>query len=195
MLVLFNVRSFIIEGNELVLVDTGFNDSSAKNIIKTLETINKSLTDVSLCILTHSHRDHVGSLKALKEKGDFLVAAHEAEASSIEEATGIEVDLPLVDGQEIAGLSVLYLPGHTLGNISLLAGESLIAGDTLFGGENGLKFPNRFFSQNLDMVKASILHLDNFNFDRILVSHGKNIESGGKQALNKLIDSHLTDTK
>ncbi len=182
------VNSFIAEGDDLVLIDTGLNDGSARNIVKKLGSLDHKLADVDVCVLTHAHRDHVGGLKALKERGEpFLVAAHDAEAEDVEKATGVEVDLRLEDDQMIGGFTVVYLPGHTLGSIALLGGGALIAGDTLNGGGTGLKGPNPLFSKDRDAAEASVRHLANFDFDRVLVGHGSGVESGGKEALERLI--------
>jgi glyoxylase-like metal-dependent hydrolase (beta-lactamase superfamily II) len=183
-------KSFIIEESEVILVDTGINSSSANNITRKLASRQYSRLVVKLCVLTHSHRDHVGGLSALKEIGNFQVAAHEADADDITKATGVEVDMQLRDGDVLpCGVRVIYLPGHTLGSIALLAGDTLIAGDVLRGSNEGLKPPPSFYSKDNDAAIASIHHIATLDFDRILVSHGEDVESGAKEALNKLIES------
>jgi glyoxylase-like metal-dependent hydrolase (beta-lactamase superfamily II) len=183
------VNSFITEGEDLTLIDTGFNDGSARTIIKRLEALDHKLSDVDLCIITHAHRDHIGGLKALKvSMQPFLVAAHDAEADDVEKATGLDVDLRLIDGQTVGGFTVIYLPGHTLGSIALLGGSTLITGDALNGGGTELKGPNPMFSKDHDAAEASIRSLVDLDFDRVLVGHGRGIETGGKEALLRLIE-------
>lgn len=183
------VNSFIIEGQDLTIVDTGFNDGSAKTITKALEALDYKLSDVDLCVITHAHRDHVGGLKALKETcPPFLIAAHDAEADEVEKATGLEVDLRLIDGQTVGGFTVVYLPGHTLGSIALLCGGTLLAGDALNGGGADLKGPNPIFSKDRDTAEASVRSLADLYFDRVLVGHGSGVETGGKEALLRLIE-------
>lgn len=182
-------KSFIIEESEVILVDTGLNASSINNIIKKLATRQYSLLVAKLCVLTHNHRDHVGGLSKLKELSNCQVAAHEADADEIERSTGVEVDLRLRDGDLLpCGVQVIYLPGHTLGSIALLAGNTLIAGDTLRGSQDGFQPPPSLYSKDNDSVYASIRHLATYDFDRVLVSHGDDIESGGKEALLRLIE-------
>ena len=189
------VNSFIAEGKDLVLIDTGLNDGSARSIIKKLGTLNHRLSDVDLLIITHAHRDHVGGLKALKaSRQPFLVAAHDAEADEVEKATGVEVDLRLIDGQFIGGFTVVYLPGHTLGGIALLGGGTLITGDALNGGGAELKGPNPLFTKDRDAAEASVRSLASLDFDRVLVGHGSGIETGGKEALMRLI-AHMGEPK
>lgn len=182
------VNSFIAEGEDLVLIDTGLNDGSGRSIIMRLEALDHRISDVDLCIITHAHRDHVGGLRALKEtRPPFLVAAHDSEADDVEKETGIEVDLRLIDGQTVGGFTVIYLPGHTLGSIALLRGGTLIAGDALNGGAE-LKGPNPMFSKDRELGEASVRSLVDFDFDRVLVGHGVGIEKGGKEALLRLIE-------
>ena len=183
------VTSYISEGQDLTLIDTGLNNGSARSIIKRLESIDHRLAEVDLCIITHAHSDHIGGLKALKEtRQPFLIAAHDSEADDIEKATGLEVDLRLIDGQNVAGFTVIYLPGHTLGSIALLGGHTLIAGDALNGGGTELKGPNPMFSKDKELADASIRSLTNLDFDRVLVSHGSGVQTGGKEALIRLIE-------
>jgi len=183
------VNSFIVDGEDLVLVDTGLNGGSAKTIIRNLERLGHTLNDVDVCIITHAHSDHTGGLKALKVSDEpFLVAAHDSEADAVEKATGVEVDLRLIDGQTIGGFTVLYLPGHTFGSIGLLGGGALITGDALNGGGGGLKPPNPIFSKNKAAALASVRSLASYDFERVFVSHGKSVENGGKEALTKLIE-------
>jgi glyoxylase-like metal-dependent hydrolase (beta-lactamase superfamily II) len=183
------VNSFIAEGKDLVLIDTGLNDGSGRNIIKKLGELEHRLSDVDLCILTHAHRDHVGGLKALKEtRQPFLVAAYDSEADDVENSTGIEVDLRLIDGQTVGGFTVIYLPGHTLGSIALLRGHTLITGDAINGGGTELKGPNPMFSKDRELAEASVRSLVSLDFDRVLVSHGSGVEKGGKDALLRLIE-------
>ncbi len=182
------VKSFIVEGQDLVLVDTGITGGSARTIERGLASIRKRLSDVDLCVITHAHRDHVGGLKALKASGQpFLVAAHEDEADDIESATGVGVDMRLVDGQSIGGMTVVYVPGHTLGSIALHTGDSIIVGDALTGGGGGLRPPSRSLSKDWELAKASLANFSPLDFDNVYVSHGKSVISGGKEAMAKLV--------
>lgn len=183
------VNSYISEGQDLTIIDTGLNDGSANTITRKLESLEHRLADVDLCIITHAHRDHLGGLKGLKERRPpFLVAAHDSEADDVEKATDVDVDLRLVDGQNIGGFTVVYLPGHTLGSIALLGSGTLIAGDALNGGGAELKGPKPMFTKDRDAASASVRSLADLDFDRVLVGHGAGVETGGKAALLRLIE-------
>ncbi len=182
------VNSYIAEGEDLTLIDTGLNAGSAKRIVKKLESLKHTLGEVDLCIITHAHRDHIGGLKELKEaKPLFLIAAYDAEADEIEKSTGLEVDLRLIDGQTVGGFRVIYVPGHTLGSIALLRDGTLITGDAINGGGSELKGPNRMFSKDMALAQASLRTLADLDFERVLVGHGKGIETGGREVLSRLL--------
>jgi glyoxylase-like metal-dependent hydrolase (beta-lactamase superfamily II) len=58
-------------------------------------------------LLTHTHSDHFGALAALREATGLPVHAYKTSAKS-----GFTPDLPLDDGDSIAGLTAVFTPGH-----------------------------------------------------------------------------------
>lgn len=185
-------KSFLIEGDDVVLIDTGLSKGSARDVMRKLNDIGREPASIDLCILTHRHRDHVGGLKALKENCGFEVASHSAEAGHIEKSTGVKVDRRLDDGEVTpvcGGIRVIHVPGHTDGNICLLMGDKLFAGDTVFGKGGGLKTPPSRFSSDPEMARRGISKLEAFEFDAIYPSHGDDILTGGKGKLTELLRS------
>ncbi len=108
-------------------------------------------------VLTHSHSDHVGALKALHDRyPSSVIAAGEKENMdpehieqegryalgssfihsplSVEGWTMPEIDLRLKDGDSLGPFKVLHTPGHSEGSICLYAANPgvLYSGDTLF---------------------------------------------------------------
>ena len=64
-------KSFLIDEDDIVLIDAGPSKGSARAVLGTLEAIGKKSGSIDLCILTHRHRDHTGGLKALKDMCGF----------------------------------------------------------------------------------------------------------------------------
>ncbi|MBS7619766.1 MBL fold metallo-hydrolase [Candidatus Bathyarchaeota archaeon] len=187
---LTTVKSFLLDDGELVLVDTGYSGRCAQNILNAVRKIGRRPDEIKLCLLTHRHFDHVKGLRRLRDLCGFKVAAHQAEAEAITEATGVEVDVRAEDGDFLpfaGGLRIIHMPGHTEGNISLLAGRALIVGDSIRGNRGSLRPPSRRFSEDYVLAIQSVLRLTELDFDEVYVSHGRNIERNGKEQITNLI--------
>ena len=112
-------------GKHAAIVDPG----DATPVISVLESRGLILDTI---LITHYHSDHIGGVPELlnlyqskvyaplKEQYDF---AHRA----VKE--GDAIHLETLDLQ----LSILELPGHTLGHVAYYGANSLFCGDTLFG--------------------------------------------------------------
>jgi hydroxyacylglutathione hydrolase len=135
------VYAFLILGKRICLVDSGV--ASAETVIfEAIEKAGRKPEEIDLLVLTHSHPDHIGAAKAIREKTGCVVAAHGAEKGWIEDVDlqaserpvpgfytlvggSVPVGRSLGDGDEIelgAGhsLEVLHTPGHSAGSICLL---------------------------------------------------------------------------
>lgn len=147
------VYSYLIIGKQICLIDSGV-VSSEDVIIDYMEKIGLKPENISLMILTHSHPDHIGSAKSIKEKSGCKVLAHPNEKSWIEDVDlqekerpvpnfhslvegSVEVDETLEDGDvlnlENISLKIIHTPGHSEGSISLLIPEEevLFTGDVI----------------------------------------------------------------
>jgi glyoxylase-like metal-dependent hydrolase (beta-lactamase superfamily II) len=137
------VYSFIIACDTIALVDTGV-AGCEKTIGDCIRSIGRDPSEISLILLTHSHPDHIGAAKAIRDATGCTVMAHPAERAWIEDVdlqnrerpvpgfTGlvggsVPVDHELSDGDTIDpdGTAeyehdVIHTPGHSPGSISLL---------------------------------------------------------------------------
>ncbi len=184
------VNAYIIERKDhLVLIDTGV-ESTWKLIQDYLASLDRSLEDISLILITHHHDDHTGSLKELKERTEARVAAHMDESQLIYSKTGVNVDVLLKHGDVVEGLEVIHTPGHTPGHVALLdrASSSLFIGDLAHeeGGELH-EIPHQY-SMSPDGNRRSIAKLLNYDFDNVMPSHGKPILEIGKVKVEKLVE-------
>ena len=135
------VYAFLILGKRICLIDSGV--ATAETVIfEYLEKAGRKPQEIDLLVLTHSHPDHIGAAKAIREQTGCLVGAHEAEKGWIEDVDlqsrerpvpgfhalvggSVPVGRSLADGDAIeldAGhsLQVLHTPGHSAGSICLL---------------------------------------------------------------------------
>jgi glyoxylase-like metal-dependent hydrolase (beta-lactamase superfamily II) len=148
------VTVYLLLGDEeIALVDAGV-AGCEKTIFEYIEGLGRTPEEIGLLLQTHSHPDHMGATRAIKEATGCKVAAHGAAKLWIEkprrqvrerpvpgfdELVGgpARVDRTLKDGHEIAldpmTIRVLYTPGHSLGAVALFVKSegALFTGDTV----------------------------------------------------------------
>lgn len=123
----------IHNGQNAVIVDPG----DAVPVIATLSELNLNLSTI---LITHHHHDHIGGVHALMQRypeARIYAPLHEKydfPHQPVSEPNSIA--LPELDLQ----LSVIDLPGHTLGHIAYYTKDLLFCGDTLFGAGCGRLF-------------------------------------------------------
>ena len=134
------------EGRHAVVVDPG----DAAPVEAFLAEQGLALTAI---LVTHHHADHVGGIGALLRRWPVPVFGPARE--SIPGLTK-----PLSEGNHfrVPGLdlelSVLEVPGHTLGHIAYLGPGVLLCGDTLFSGGCG-----RLFEGSAEQLQSSLARL------------------------------------
>jgi len=183
-------NSYIIDRENLVVIDTGMPGSGRKILGYIKDTLHRRPEDISIIVLTHFHMDHTGSISVMKKAVPHVkVAVHEADAlyvsgkSALPQYPGIkgmllriagkvmgpkpaEPDVLLKDGDRIDGLLCVHLPGHTPGSIGLLDERSKVffSGDTLrFDGKSISRGPAMF---TMDQVREreSVMRIAELDF-------------------------------
>ena len=118
-------NTYLIDTPEgTVVLDPGPDDAAH------VDAILAAAADVALIVLTHTHSDHMGAVKALKSRTGAPVAGWHASGIA-----AFEPDTALHDGQAIAGLTGLFTPGHAPDHLCF----SFIASDgtrALFSGDH-----------------------------------------------------------
>lgn len=135
--------------DKCIIVDPG----SAAEVLKFLA--DKELSIIAI-LITHHHHDHIGGVSTLLAHFPN-VPVYGPSKEAVEAVTH-----PLTDGEEITipaldiTLSVLEVPGHTLGHIAYADAHSLFCGDTLFSGGCGRMFEGtpQMFSNSLSKLSA-----------------------------------------
>lgn len=104
--------------------------SEPEPVMEALEQSNLHLGEIWI---THHHWDHVGGIKALKEKFDVPVrgGSFDKKNQRIEGQTHAHEDDESFYFEGLV-VRVLAIPGHTLGAIAYLVDGCLFTGDTLF---------------------------------------------------------------
>lgn len=75
------VNAFLIDSDELVLVDTGV-PNSTDQILGVIQAINRSPDELRHILVTHCHPDHAGSLAELKKRTGAMAYMHPVDAAN-----------------------------------------------------------------------------------------------------------------
>lgn len=78
------VNAFLINREELILVDTG-SEGSTPQLIKAIEKIGRVPGDIRHILVTHCHADHAGGLAAIQKTCNATTYMHPADATLVQE--------------------------------------------------------------------------------------------------------------
>ncbi len=117
---------------DAVVIDPG----DAAPVFATLKAHNLTLRAI---LITHHHADHIGGVSALKEQYSIPIYAPSYEQFQFQHIAVSEGDTIYLAELQLT-LSVLWLPGHTLGHIAFFNHQYLFCGDVLFGAGCGRLF-------------------------------------------------------
>jgi hydroxyacylglutathione hydrolase len=150
------VYSYLVYGETITLIDTGVAGCETQ-IFEYIRSTGRDPSEIALIVLTHSHPDHIGAARAIRETTGCGIAAHPAERAWIEDVElqnrerpvpgfatlvggPVHVDHELVDGDSIepdetrsGEMQVFHTPGHSAGSISLFMHSegALFSGDAV----------------------------------------------------------------
>ncbi len=199
-----NGNCYILVRTGLTVIDTGLSGSGKKILAYIRDRLHRNPEEIQTVILTHFHLDHTGGLTALKTAAPSLkVAIGEEDAGYVDGSLPVPVhpgfrglllriagifmtpppfrpDILLKDGDGIAGLRCVHLPGHTPGSIGLYdeTTGSFFTGDLLRYDGTTLTEGPAFATMDLDASRASIRKLASRDFDQLLPGHGVPLHSG-----------------
>lgn len=205
----------LLDDHELTLIDAALPGNTGK-IIRYIESLGRSPTELRHLILTHAHPDHTGTIPSLLDRADLRVLVHEKEVVREENGSlrlfypGQLVSLPwnmpfirkifahelIEEGQTLpilGGLKVLHTPGHTRGSISLYIEERkiLFTGDNLIGFAKGFTRPFPFPGTDLKDYRRSVERLAELDFDVACVGHGKPVVGAAQKKLHDMLDNYF----
>ncbi len=187
-----SLECYILNCDEgVVLIDTGMTDSAIDLIGAELDSIDKGWEDIEKVLITHKHGDHINNLVKVKELTGVEVLSHRGDAGDIKDSTGVEVK-GLEHGDVLpycGGIEVVHVPGHSKGNCCyyLPKKKAMIAGDTVFGDEEGnLEAPPERYCLDVEQAAREIKRLMDYDFEALLITHGKNTLEGAKYKVEGL---------
>jgi glyoxylase-like metal-dependent hydrolase (beta-lactamase superfamily II) len=211
-------RCYLFEDDDgtLTLVDTGWDDDAGV-ILRYLDDIGRSPTEIAYIAMTHYHRSHLGGLAELVKYSGAEVSSHETEAPVIDgrrrahpialwplrpfrlipfriiswlpiyKHVPCHVDRYLVEGARVGPLEVLHTPGHTPGHLAFRYRDSVIV-----AGDAVATWP-RFsagwpgFNLDDDEYRVSLVRLVGYEPDVVCPGHGDAIVEGTAARLQTLV--------
>jgi glyoxylase-like metal-dependent hydrolase (beta-lactamase superfamily II) len=208
------VNVFVIEGDGLTLVDSGYKGST-KKIFSALKKAGRKPEDITRLVLTHSHPDHAGSAAEIKQLLKIPVFAHSADAELLQrgiagrlphivspgivhkaifhffiknvgnEVERLDVDVKLEDGDTIGdGIRAVHTPGHSAGHIALFLKND----NALIAGDICANMMGLDFStvyEDRTLGVKSILKAAELGFEKAVFGHGRPILKNAAEKLRK----------
>jgi glyoxylase-like metal-dependent hydrolase (beta-lactamase superfamily II) len=189
---------------------------SGTRILRALEELGRSPSEIKHIVITHYHLDHVGGLPEIQEYVSARTGVHLAEAPHIEsegplpnpfqhpllakicepylrrnDPGAARVDVILDDGDELpalGGMRVVHAPGHTAGSISLFFPNRgvLLVGDAMQYKFGRLMLPSRLFTQDMAQAADSVRKLAALDFETLCFSHFRPILTGADERVREL---------
>jgi glyoxylase-like metal-dependent hydrolase (beta-lactamase superfamily II) len=214
-----SAHCYLIDGPELTLIDTGMPRKTKKILRYITDNLQKTPTDLKTILLTHCDIDHIGNARELHRITGATIAAHPYDADIIagkktrqtpQKAMSVlfkllgiflQVKPFLVDeiinnGDTIAGLTVLHLPGHTPGSIALYDPKRkvLFIGDTLGCKDGVVQGPPKSVTWDMKQAYRSIETLRTLDFTVMLSGHGEPLTSDASAKVKQFI-TKINETK
>ncbi|WP_319578266.1 MBL fold metallo-hydrolase [uncultured Methanospirillum sp.] len=207
----FYANCFLIEQDGLILIDTGLPGNKEKILSYITKTAGQDPHDIHTIILTHYHLDHIGNVIELQQATGAKVAIHTADAKHLsEEIQGalpskvdkqkhgetitFTPDTLLNDGDMIAGLQCIHVPGHTPGNIAVLDPnrKALFCGDTMFGVDGKISIPQGIQERmktmgTWEIAIESIRKLTQCDVNSLFFGHGDPIIHNAHDCMTEFI--------
>ncbi len=207
------------------LIDSGPKDAVENEILPWFKKNDIDVNDIHMIINTHSHGDHIGGNYDLKKiNTGILIASHKLAVNKIknpymiakkirskfsdyitapspDKISGVDVDIPLKDGDvvEIEGLkfNIFHTPGHDTECICIYEPKTktLFTGDSIQGG--GTKSSGIAFYQDLSLYRKSIKKIKALEIENLVLGHPYYPSNGiiqDKDKVKEFLDLSLNHT-
>jgi hydroxyacylglutathione hydrolase len=176
----FTSNVFLVTGDRTALVDTGAN-------FDVVSAIEKRVDGLDVVVLTHTHRDHVGNVDAVRSAFGVEAVGYDPSHPAVDAELGGTVQLGDHD------YDVLHTPGHKNDHVCLYAADAGIcfAGDLVFAGgsfgrtdleEGDRETLIRSIDRLLDLIDPDLAELHTGHGPSVTTGAYETIEYAGRAA-------------
>ncbi len=199
------------------LIDTGY-PWTYNTLLDELKAAGIHPSDLQRIIITHCDLDHIGALKGLTLLSDAVVACHTVAAPYITgqkplpvrhsssgkllgwgNRTVTRIYKPFIDEvQELLldnektpeGFRVIFLPGHSPGQIGLYHKEErlFIAADSMINKDGHITLPPGLFTVNEEQARESLARLRKLHLETVCFGHGPCITEDADAKIRAFLD-------
>jgi glyoxylase-like metal-dependent hydrolase (beta-lactamase superfamily II) len=199
----FTTHVYLVKdkGSSWTLIDTGL-PGAHQATLSYLAKIKVEPTSIHKILITHLHRDHVGSLKVMADRTHARTFSHWIEAAYIAldpkydgpgspPAEPVTISETFKDGDSIdaaGGVIAYHTPGHTPGHTSYYQPERklLFSGDLFFVDGEKVDLTPPDFTHHTPTAKISARRMAQLTVDSLLSYHGGPILKNGGSAVRAL---------
>jgi glyoxylase-like metal-dependent hydrolase (beta-lactamase superfamily II) len=206
-------QCYIVVDKELTLIDTGMPHKTKKILRYITNELQRTPSDLKTILLTHCDIDHIGNALELRNITGAKIAAHSQDAEviagkkiratpksgmrilfkilgSLMRVKPFQVDILINEGDNLSGLRVLHMPGHTIGSIALYDSKRkvLFIGDTLGYRGGVVQSPSKSVTMDMKQAYRSIEKLKDLDFTVMLSGHGEPLKSNASDKVAEFIN-------
>ncbi|AZH25429.1 MBL fold metallo-hydrolase [Haloplanus aerogenes] len=171
----FTSNVFLVTGERTALVDTGAN-------FDVVGAAESRVDDLDTVVLTHTHRDHVGNVDAVRSTFDVETVGYDPSHPAVDTELGETVQVGDHD------FTVLHTPGHKDDHVCLYAPAAKVcfAGDLVFAdgafGRTDLEEGDR---ETLIRSIDALLDLVDPDLVALHTGHGPSVTDGAYETIER----------
>ncbi len=206
-------RVYLIEGDDLTLIDTGL-PWSASRVLGYIRRLGRQASELRCILMTHGHPDHTGGVHGILKRSGARVIAHRADTREHRRHhaqvlthpgtfTQIDTYLPFLTRTPVSllpeedeilpiagGIRVLHTPGHTPGSVCYFLERDglLFSGDTIFSDHGRVSRSMPFPGSDAESYQQSLERLAALDFDILCGGHGSPLVGGASREFRSLMN-------
>ncbi|MBM3132576.1 MAG: MBL fold metallo-hydrolase [Chloroflexi bacterium] len=196
----FGTNCYLVASNQ---TRDGMVIDSAGDAMRILSNTSELGLKIKAIVATHTHPDHLGAVRFIKDSTGAPFMVHRAEAGNLEHPAYAQMtsldptlrpppppDRLLQDGDriEIGDLTfhVMHTPGHSPGGICIVGYGAVFSGDTLFNlGIGRTDGPGCSHEQLMASIRSKLLALPDKT--TVLPGHGPGTTIGQERMMNPFL--------